>query len=492
VYPGFKPDFKIAGSCFTNPYQFTDLTSAKYGFVNSWRWDFGDETTSADTSLLQNPTYKYSTPSQKNIGLVVTSSKGCIDSLHTDFVVRDKPLLQLPFRDTLICNIDTLAIPVLNAGVFSWLPNKNILNANTSTPLVFPKDTTQYIVTVNDNGCVNSDTVTVNVLPFIKVKLEPDSLICKTDTIRLQPVSYALQYKWASSSGEIVKPVKYPLVQPLVNTKYYVTANLGKCEDHDSVTIRVVPYPLVALGPDTTICLGSRILLRSTIKASAFTWSPTASLINALTTTPIAGPSKTTAYILRVTDTLGCPKPSSDTIVVHIAPTIVANAGRDTVAIGGQPLQLNATGGLYYKWSPALGLSDASIPNPIATLAVDTDSIKYKVRVMDAYGCFADDEIVIRVYKTGPEIFVPSAFTPNGDGKNDILRPVTVGISKLNYFRVYDRWGQLLFATSEIGKGWDGVFKGVAQASNTYVYSTEGVDFAGKKVFRKGTVVLIR
>ncbi len=492
VYPGFQPAFNVVGGCYFNPYQFNDLSVTKYGFVNSWRWDFGDGTTDADTSHLQNPVYKYPAPSTKIITLVVTSSKGCIDSLHQDFIVRDKPLLQLPFKDTLICNIDTLAIPVLNQGVFSWLPNKNILFANTSKPLVFPKDTTQYIVTVNDNGCINSDTVTVNVLPFITVDLGKDTLICKTDPITLRPISYALQYQWASSSGEVLPNIKFPVARPLVNTKYYVTANLGRCQDRDSVTIKVVPYPLVIAGPDTTICIGSRILLHATVKASSLTWSPAASLTAANIPNPVAGPSKTTAYILKVSDTLGCPKPVSDTLIVTVVPSIIANAGRDTVALPGQPIQLMASGSQFYNWSPESGLNDPSIYNPIATLDAGIDSIRYKVRVSDRNGCFAEDDVVIRVYKTGPEIFVPSAFTPNGDGKNDVLRPVTVGISDLHYFKVFNRWGQLLFSTTELGKGWDGIFNGAPQPIGTYVYVVEGADYKGKTVLRKGTAVLIR
>ncbi len=492
VYPGFTPGFAVTGSCVLNPFHFKDTTVSKYGTVNSWFWNFGDQNTNADTSIIQNPTYKYLSASQKTVSLIVTNTKGCIDTAQLDYPVRDKPVLQLPFKDTLICNIDSLPIHVGNPGVYSWLPNKNILFPNTSSPVVFPKDTTQYIVSLNDSGCINTDTVTVNVLPFIKVKLENDSVICKSDIIQLRPVSYALQYAWTSSSGEIVAGVKYPLVQPLVNTKYYVKANLGKCEDHDSVMINVVPYPVAVVGPDTTICLGSRIQLRSTVVGSSVTWSPANSLINPTSLTPVAGPSKSTAYILRVTDTLGCPKPASDTILVAVAPKIIADAGRDTVALPDQPIQLIATGGLTYSWSPEIGLNDPSIYDPIATLGADIDSIKYRVRVTDAYGCYADDDIVIRVYKTGPDIIVPSAFTPNGDGKNDILKPIMVGISTLAYFKVFNRWGQLMFSTTQIGKGWDGIFNGVPQPSNTYVYETLGADYKGKTIFRKGTVVLIR
>ncbi len=492
VYPGFTPAFSITGSCYLNPFQFNDQTNARYGFVNSWRWNLGDESTLADTPRIQNPGYKYAIPSTKNIRLIVTSSKGCMDTVNKTLVVADKPQLLLPFKDTLICDIDTLAIPIGNTGIISWLPNRNILFANTARPLVFPKDTTRYIVTVNDNGCINTDTVTVNVLPFITVQLGNDSLICRTDTIRLRPVSHALQYRWTASSGATVSSIKNPLVQPLVNTKYYVTANLGKCEDKDSVTIKVIPYPTAKVGPDTVICFGNRIQLRSTVVGSAFTWTPTNSLVNANIASPIAGPSRTTAYVLRVTDTLGCTKAVTDTIIVTVAPPVMANAGRDTIALPGQAIQMEATGGSRYIWSPETGLNDPSIFNPTSTLDADIDSVTYRVRVFDVNGCYSEDDVTIRVYNTGPAIFVPSAFTPNGDGKNDVLKPVTVGISKLNYFRIFNRWGQLLYTTSELGKGWNGTYKGALQPSNTYVFATEGADYTGKIIFRKGTVVLIR
>ena len=492
VYPGFKANFTITGTCFINPFQFTDKTFTKYGIVNSWRWNFGDETTDADTSIINTPTYSYLTPAIKNIGLVVTNSKGCIDSLHLDYTVRDKPVIQLPFKDTLICSIDSLSISVGNPGIYSWLPNKNILLANSSSPIVFPKDTTRYIVSLNDNGCINTDTVTVNVLQFIKVELGKDSLICQSDVIQLHPVSDALGYLWKSSSGVTINNVKYPLVQPLINTKYYVIANLGKCQDRDSITINVAPYPVAIAGPDTTICYGSRIQLRSIVTGANVIWSPAVSLINANVSSPIAGPVKTTAYILRVSNNAGCLKSVSDTIIVTVAPKVIANAGNDTIALPNQPLQLTATGGQRYIWSPEGTLSDPSIFNPVATLNIAIDSIRYRVRVLDNNGCFSEDDVLVKVYKTGPDIFVPSAFTPNGDGKNDVLRPITVGISILHYFRVYNRWGELLYSTSEMGKGWDGLFKNVLQPSTSYIFATEGTDYQGKTVYRKGTTVLIR
>ncbi len=492
VYPGFFPAFSISGGCYLTPFQFTDKTSTRYGTVNSWKWDLGDTTTYADTSLLQYPVYTYAIPSTKKIRLLVTSSKGCIDSSFQDLIVRDKPLLRLPFHDTLICNIDTLAIPVSDTGNFSWQPNYNILFPDSSKPLVFPKDTTQYIVTLNDHGCINKDTVTINVLSFIKVSLGNDTVICRTDNLLLTPVSEALQFRWTSNTGLPVQPVKNLRVTPLVNTQYYIIANLGKCEDRDTIQVNVAPYPVANAGRDTLICFGSRLQINGNVVGSSISWTPTGSLLNFHTANPVAGPTRTTAYILRVSDTLGCTKTASDTVVVKVAPIVIANAGNDTVALPYQPLQLEASGGERYIWSPELFLTNPSIPNPVATLDDQTDSIRYMVRVYDQNGCYADDDLLIRIYKTGADILVPSAFTPNGDGKNDLLRPVLRGIAKLQYFRVYNRWGQLVFSTGGDGIGWDGTYNGSKQPAGTYVYATQGTDYQGKMLFRKGTAVLIR
>ncbi|GAC1439312.1 MAG: hypothetical protein NVSMB63_04540 [Sediminibacterium sp.] len=170
------------------------------------------------------------------------------------------------------------------------------------------------------------------------------------------------------------------------------------------------------------------------------------------------------------------------------------NAGRDTAVVANQLLQLNAVapGASRFLWSPLTGLNDPRIANPVAQLGTDIDSISYLVRASDINGCYGEDGITVRIYRSAPEIFVPTAFTPNGDGRNDVLKPITAGISQLRYFRIYSRWGQLVFQTTELNKGWDGSLNGVKQPGNTYVYETEGVDYQGRIVFRKGTCVLIR
>jgi gliding motility-associated-like protein len=90
------------------------------------------------------------------------------------------------------------------------------------------------------------------------------------------------------------------------------------------------------------------------------------------------------------------------------------------------------------------------------------------------------------------EIFVPNAFTPNADGKNDVLRPVFFGIKKLNYFRVYNRWGQLFYQTQNAETGWDGTFKNVGQETQTVVWVLEAIGVDGNAYTKKGTTLLLR
>ncbi len=199
VYPGFYPGFLVNGSCKLNPFTFTDTTTAKYGFANKWSWDFGDPAAANDTSHVKIPSWKYTDAGIVQVMLIVQSNKGCVDTVYKDVEVRDKPLITLPFKDTLICNIDTLQLGASSPGPgnYSWSPGPYILNDNTATPLVFPQTTTPYVVTLNDNGCINSETINVRVVSFVTLNPGNDTTICLTDAITLRPSGDGLKYLWA-------------------------------------------------------------------------------------------------------------------------------------------------------------------------------------------------------------------------------------------------------------------------------------------------------
>lgn len=491
IYPGFTTDFSIDGSCIKNPYVFKDLTTTKYGVVNSWQWMFDTE----GTAITPDTSFTFTNTGLKNITLITTNSKGCIDTAIKQLDVPLQPDIALKFRDTLICSIDTLQLQSASStegAAYRWLPAYNISDQTSAAPYVSPKQTTTYNVTVNYKGCNAVDSVKVNVIDQVNLNLPADTTICKTDAITLNPFTNALYFLWSSSEGLSSITVENPVASPLSNTTYSVIASVGKCIANGSETINVVPYPAVQASNDVAICYGTTTQLSATINGSNFTWSPSNSLLNANTLNPIAGPQATTSYVLSVMDTLGCPKLASDTIVVNVIPKVAAFAGNDTAAVINQPLQLIASGGENYEWIPATYLSNAFIQNPIAVLPGGLDTMVYTVKVSTEQGCTGVDNIKIYLFETKPAIFVPSAFTPNNDGLNDVLRPTIAGMQKFNYFNVYDRWGQLLYSTRQQGEGWDGNYNGKKQPSGTYVYTAGAIDYTGKNYFIKGTFVLIR
>jgi len=173
---------------------------------------------------------------------------------------------------------------------------------------------------------------------------------------------------------------------------------------------------------------------------------------------------------------------------------VYAKASNDTTILPNIPFQLQvAFGGDFngipsFLWSPATGLSNSLGWNPTASLQ---DDITYIVTVTTPQGCSVKDTVNIKVFK-GSAVYVPTGFTPNRDGRNDFLRGLYIGIKKVHYFKIYNRWGQQIFSTNSLIEGWDGTIKGVKQQTGTYVWMLKAEDLAGKIYEMKGVSTLIR
>ena len=488
VYPGFFPGFTSTGRCINAAIQFTDTSKTRYGRVNSWRWDFGNPAATNDTSNLKNPTYSYSAIGNYPVQLTVSNSKGCVKSFADTISIIDKPIFDVT-NDTLICSVDALQLMATGTGNILWTPNYNINNQNSFNPIVTPKVTTAYTATLTETpGCFATKTVQVNVVDRVTLNAGNDSTICQTDVMQFHPASDGLHYIWTPVATLNDNTLKNPLATPLSTTTYHVVASIGKCNASDDVTIRVVPYPEAYAGNDTAICFPASIQLHAT-GGRSYLWSPAVFLNNPNIADPVAAPSQSIKYIVAVTDILGCPKPAFDTILVDVE-KIVADAGpRDTNIVVNQPLQLNGSGGEVFIWKPSTGLNNPDVANPIAVLS---DNQQYVLTVESNAGCTATDTIDVTVYKVNPGLYTPNAFTPNGDGINDVFRPIPIGMKSIKYFKVYNRGGQLIFSTTTQNKGWDGTFKGKPQDPDVFVWMVEGVDYQDKVIFQKGSVTLIR
>lgn len=165
-----------------------------------------------------------------------------------------------------------------------------------------------------------------------------------------------------------------------------------------------------------------------------------------------------------------------------------ANAGNDTVVLPNSLFQLHGSGGVSYTWSPTTGLSNPDISNPTGSI---NESQTYLLNVATAEGCNDTASVTVTIFK-GSAIYVPTAFTPNGDGLNDIISPYLIGIKTLYYFTIYNRWGRQVFSTNEMNKGWDGNLRGQPSNPGVYAWMLEAVDEIGKVYKLRGSFVLIR
>ncbi len=495
VYPGYFPAFNNNSPiCKGTPVQFTDQTQANYGHVNQWHWDFGITSINSDTSVLQNPSFIYSTPGDYTATLIVGSDKGCIDTISHNVTIVDKPVLNVT-NDTLICSVDPLQLSASTTtpGNYVWSPNYNINNTNIPNPRVTPTVDTTYYVNYSDNfGCANRDSVKVRVVDTVTLKTGRDTTICRTDGIALPITGNALQFTW-SPAGTLNNPnLQHPIATPTAAvTVYHVRGNIGTCYDTDSIKVYTIPYPIARAGADTLICWGTPAYLHAS-GGSSYVWTPSAYLSNPNIPNPtvINTQEDYIDFTVAVRDTFGCPKPVYDIIRVDID-HVIADAGpRDTSVVAGQPLQLFATGSINYQWTPVTQwLSNPNIANPVSN---PQNNIEYIVKVSNNIGCTDYDTILVKYYKVLPDFFVPSAFTPNSDGLNDVLTPLALGLKSVDLFMIYNRWGQQLYRTTSIEQGWDGRYKGRLQETGTYVWYAEGKDYNNKKLVKKGTVILFR
>jgi len=149
--------------------------------------------------------------------------------------------------------------------------------------------------------------------------------------------------------------------------------------------------------------------------------------------------------------------------------------GLDTTIYLGESAYLHGDGGDDVSWTPAGSLDDPSSLDPTATPPATT---QYTITVLSVAGCLSSDSVTVHVVER-PLVLFPNAFSPNGDGINDLYSIITRGDIANFVFRIYDRWGEVLFETSNITDGWDGKLNGKDLEMGTYVYSFQGVDSEG-------------
>ncbi len=375
----------------------------------------------------------------------------------------------------------TLTAYPTGAASYSWSSGEN-----GSTITVSPLVNTPYTVTVTStSGCFAtvSNSLIVNPIPATGVN---SPTICSGQTANLTATG-ASTYGWSSTTLGSTAAVTTPTLT--VTTSYTVTGNPTTCPAKAIAKVTVNPLPLVVVS-SKTICFGEKATLTAS-GATTYTWAPASNLDVTNGATVKANPTSTTTYTVTGISANGCIKKVNSTVLVHGLPII--NPSSDITIMLYTTTPLVAAGGGTYTWTPSTGLSCTDCPNPIASPTVTTT---YCVKVKDSNNCIDSSCVTVSVEIPCPsnkDLAVPNAFSPNGDGNNDIMILKGWGECITEFtFIIYDRWGEKVFESTDPYKTWDGTFRGQALDPAVFVYFINATFSKGEKLVRKGNISLIR
>ncbi|MEI7735903.1 MAG: PKD domain-containing protein [Ferruginibacter sp.] len=500
----FSPtvDFTFSDSvCLGQPTSFNGSYTAVGGLpVNAWNWNM-DNAGLVFPNIL-NPSFTFLTPGNHEVFFAATStgSTYCIGSITKTVYVRDKP--HAAIKNPVICpkmvtiledssyTSDGIAISSywwdLGNGQFSAQKNPTITYTGTGAVII------RHVV-IDARGCI-SDTLkqTVYFQTQPVVKFGNSNPVCYGLPVKLSDSTAGTINKWswvynnAVVSTQQTHSIAFTVTNPTI--ALVVTSAMGCVSDTGYKTLFVNPVPDVTMNFKDA-CKNAVVNFNASDNSGTVTsWQwlfGDGASVNAQNTQHAYTANGTYNVKLIASASTGCYSGSLQKDITIYSTNVTA--GNDTIAAAGQPLQLNATGGLSYSWTPALPLSNPNIANPLATL---TATQTFTVRAFTPEGCESFDTVTVKIYK-GPDIYLPNAFTPNGDGLNDVFRGTLVGIKQFNYLKIFSRWGELVFSTTDYRKGWDGLQKGKVQNNGVYIVIASGIDFLGNAIEKKQTVMLI-
>ena len=426
-------------------------------------------------------------------------------------------------QDTVIINVNPKPVATFDPGIAQCLAGNSFTFTNSSTissgSLTYNWDfgdgstSTQTnpvhsytgpgtysvkLVAMSNNGCRDSiinTAITVNSNPVVKTN--NDFSVCRGNTAQLQTTG-AQSYSWTPAQNLSCTNCSNPIAAPVISSSYIVKGiDYAGCPGYDTVNITVFQPINITVSPDRTICQKESINLLANGSAASYLWSPAQNLSSTTITNPVASPMTTTQYRVVGYDGHNCFTDTGFvTITVNPAPAI--ELGPDLTLSTGtvHPLTSVIQNGpiVSWLWSPSTNLSCTTCPEPSATIK---NPVTYYAFIRNTYGCTAIDSISIRSFCSGSQVFIPNAFTPDGDAVNDILMVRAKGIESVRSFRIYSRWGELIFEKTNFppnnpAYGWDGKIKGVISPAEVYVYTTE-VTCDNKQTYTfKGNVSILK
>lgn len=461
-------------------------------------WDFADGITE---SAVGKPVTRhiYTEPGLYVPQLILGDGKGCASSSRGKDTIRVDGIYPRIVTSP-ACIGETIYITDSSTSPFSDYAGSEWLldDGSTSNDRTITRSYTKAgnyslrLITTNTNGCVDTfyQDLTVHGLPAITAA---DTVICLGDTAVLA-ASGGVSYNWQPNATLSCTDCPSPRANPETPDTYYVTGtDEYGCRNTDTVHVGIKTKTRLVLPADTEVCARTPVKL-IVAGAHRYSWTPALYLDDANKAAPTA--TLDTSVTFTVIGREGSCIPDTGKIRVTVYPLPVVNAGEDQRVLAGTMVSLGGSGERVknYLWSPGDSLDCATCP--VASYVARKTAVFMLTGYSD-FGCVDSDSVTIVVFCDQGQLYIPNTFTPNGDGQNDMFYPQGKGIGRINVFRIYNRWGQLLFERRQMEvnareQGWDGSFKGEALGPDVYVYTLEADCDNGEQIFWKGDVTIVK
>ncbi|MBI2721633.1 MAG: gliding motility-associated C-terminal domain-containing protein [Bacteroidetes bacterium] len=469
-------------------------TNTSTGSGSTYTWNFGD---ASPTTTLSNPTHTYAASGNYTITLVETNSFGCKDSIK-------KPVTALIFNPVVVnsssmCSGYSTTLTANGGTSYTWTPTSSLFNPSSASTVANPTTTTIYTVTINNNStgdnCTSTLTTQITVFPQPSASFSTNMNPCGggvnfTD----QSASNIVAWQWNLSSSitsTIQNPYNFYSTGGTHTINLIVTNNDG-CKDTSQQIITVIVPPPLSINGNSLICTGNKAQLNASGGVS-YQWTPTLSLDISSIATPVASPTISTTYSVIITTSGNCSFLLNTTVNVSQIPTGVVSAiASPPYIITGNSTTLTYLGapGSVITWYP-LG---STSPATGYTVSVSPIKPTTYTAVANTGACTQKTTVFVEAYSEGcidKDVFVPNTFTPNADGQNDIFIVRGLKVQEI-YFAIYNRWGELVFETTDKTTGWDGIYKGRPADVGVFGWYLKVKCFNGEETFRKGNVTLVR
>jgi len=482
---------------------FTNTSVSAVPLTAQWTFDPGQST------MISNPTFTFTT-GDYTAELIVSTSYGCMDTVLRPFRVLG-PVGDFTLTPQTICRGDEITFTLADTSDivgYEWDFGDGLDSANVS-PVThtynFIPPSGQTVAKLTLFGDANgSCPVTAEQTVFIReVRAlfdrndEVDTTLCIGESLELTNNSMnATVYSWnfgdnvTSTSTALSFDHTYTTTDTFSISLAVYNPVFG-CRDTIIKQVIVHPLPEVSAIGDT-VCFGSQGQLHafSPDASMLWSWSPATGLNDPAIADPLANVDETMTYTVTGFNTLTeCGSTAAAEFIV-IQP--LEDIFFDTAMVVGDYINFpvsNQDGFVLFQWSPETGLSCTDCSNPQVQ---GLEEITYTLLMADTLGCStADGTFIIRIR---PETFIdlPTTFTPNGDGVNDIIYVKGWGIKELDFFRIYNRWGELVFETTNEAEGWNGYYKGMLQNNGTYTYKVRATSWKNQELEKNGYINLMR